>query len=134
RAVMADTDETSKDAAQEAMKARQQVEHDIAALEPILKGLGYTADIQSLDEFKAQYAEYKKIDDETLNLAVENTNLKAQRLSFTTAQAAVDDLRNALASLPGVARSPDRTRVEALSAQAIAAALSIQVVQARHIA
>jgi hypothetical protein len=134
RAVMADTDETSKDAAQEAMKARAQVEHDIAALEPILKGLGYPADLQSLDEFKKQYEEYKKLDDETLNLAVENTNLKAQRLSFTTAQAAVDAFRKALDTLPSLARPGDRPRVEALTARATASVLSIQVVQARHIA
>jgi chemoreceptor-like protein with four helix bundle sensory module len=134
RAVMADTDEASTDAAQEALKARQQVENDISALESILKGLGYTADIQSLDEFKRQFAEYKKVDDETLNLAVENTNLKAQRLSFTTAQTAVDDFRKALDTLPRLARPNDRSRVEALIGQATASALSIQVIQARHIA
>jgi hypothetical protein len=134
RAVMADTDEASKAAAQDAVNARGQVERDVAALELILKRLDYAADIQSLDEFKKQYDEYKKIDDETLDLAVENTNLKAQRLSFTTAQAAVDDFRKALDTLPRLARPADRTRVEALCAQATAAALSIQVIQARHIA
>ena len=134
RAVMADTDEASKAAAQDAVKARGQVERDVADLELILKRLGYAADIQSLDEFKKQYDEYTKIDDETLGLAVENTNLKAQRLSFTTVQSAVDDFRKALDALPAVARAQDRTRVEALCAQATAAALSIQVVEARHIA
>jgi hypothetical protein len=134
RAVMADTDEASKAAAQDALTARQQVEQDANGLEPILRKLGYTSDLQNLDEFKKQFDEYKKLDDETLDLAVENTNLKAQRLSFTTAQAAVDAFRKALNSLPAVARPSDRARVEALSARAEAAALSIQVVQARHIA
>ena len=134
RAVMADTDEASKAAAEDALKARRQVEQDVNALEPVLKKLGYTPDLQNLDEFKKQFDEYKKLDDETLDLAVENTNLKAQRLSFTTGQAAVDAFRKALDSLPAVARPSDRTRVEALSARAEAAALSIQVVQARHIA
>jgi hypothetical protein len=134
RAVMADTDQASKDAAEDAMKSRRQVEHDVDALEPLLNGLGYTADIQRLDAFKTQFDEYKKLDDETLGLAVENTNVKAQRLSFTTAQSAVDDFRKALATLPGLARPQDRARVEALCAQAIASALSIQVVQAHHIA
>jgi len=134
RAVMADTDETSKSAAEEAVKAREQLEHDVAALEPILKGLGYANDISNLDDFKTQFTEYKKLDDETLNLAVENTNLKAQRLSFTTAQTAVDDFRKALDTLPGQARPQDRPRVEALSGRAQTAALTILVVQARHIA
>jgi hypothetical protein len=134
RAVMADTDESSKAAADEALKARQQVEHDISALDALLKGLGYAADTHALDDFKHQFDEYKKLSDETLNLAVENTNLKAQRLSFTTAQTAVDNFRKALDTLPRQARPSDRPRVEALCAQATAAALSIQVIQARHIA
>jgi hypothetical protein len=134
RAVMADTDETSKAAAEEAVKSREQVERDVNALDPLLKRLGYTSDLQSLDEFKKQFAEYKKLSDETLSLAVENTNLKAQRLSFTTAQAAVDDFRKALDTLPSLARPNDRPRVEALSARATGAALSIQVIEARHIA
>jgi hypothetical protein len=134
RAVMADTDETSKAAAEEAVKSREQVERDVNALDPLLKRLGYTSDLQSLDEFKKQFAEYKKLSDETLSLAVENTNLKAQRLSFTTAQAAVDDFRKALDTLPPMARPADRPHVEALAAQAAADALTIQVIQARHIA
>lgn len=134
RAVMADTDEASKAAAQEAVQSREQVERDVNALEPLLKGLGYTTDLQSLDEFKKQFADYKKLSDETLTLAVENTNLKAQRLSFTAAQAAVDGFRKALDTLPAMARPADRSRVEALSAQAAADALTIQVIQARHIA
>jgi hypothetical protein len=134
RAVMADTDETSKAAAEEAVKSREQVERDVNALDPLLKRLGYTSDLQSLDEFKKQFAEYKKLSDETLSLAVENTNLKAQRLSFTTAQAAVDDFRKALDTLPPMARPADRPRVQALAAQAAADALTIQVIQARHIA
>jgi hypothetical protein len=131
---MADTDEASTEAAHAAMRAREQVEHDVAALEPLLKGLGYSTDLKSLDEVKKQFDEYKKVDDSTLNLAVENTNLKAQRLSFTTAQSSVDDFRKALETLPRLARPKDRPRVETLGAQATAAVLSIQVVQARHIA
>jgi Four helix bundle sensory module for signal transduction len=134
RAVMADTDETSKAAADEALKSREAVERDSNALEPLLKRLGYASDVQSLDEFKKQFAEYKKLSDETLTLAVENTNLKAQRLSFTNAQTAVDDFRKALDTLPAMARPADRSRVQALSEQAAVDALSIQVIQARHIA
>jgi hypothetical protein len=134
RAVMADTDETSKEAADEAVKSREAVERDGHALEPLLKRLGYASDLQSLDEFNKQFAEYKRLSDETLTLAVENTNLKAQRLSFTTVQKAVDDFRAALDKLPPMARATDRSHVQALSAQAVAEALTIQVLEARHIA
>ena len=41
RAVMADTDEASVAAAEEAKRARQAVEQDVDALRPILKALGY---------------------------------------------------------------------------------------------
>ncbi|HEX7793768.1 MAG TPA: hypothetical protein VF456_05420 [Vicinamibacterales bacterium] len=134
RAVMADTDDTSKAAADEAVKSREAVERDGHALEPLLKRLGYAGDLESLDEFNKQFAEYKRLSDETLTLAVENTNLKAQRLSFTTVQKAVDDFRGALDKLPPMARATDRSHVQALSAQAVASVLTIQVIEARHIA
>ena len=45
RAVMADTDEASAAAADEARQARQAVERDLDALQPLLDSLGYGADV-----------------------------------------------------------------------------------------
>src|SRR5258708_19559708 len=104
RAVMADTDDSSKEAAEAAVKAREQVEHDIATLEPLLNGLGNAADLQGLAEFKRQFEEYKKFDDSTRNLAVETTNLKAQRLSFTTAESPSPNPRQAPTPIPLLSR------------------------------
>ena len=46
--------------------------------------------------FKARFDEYRRLDDEILPLAVENTNVKAQRLSFGPAREAADDFRTSV--------------------------------------
>lgn len=133
RAVMADTDEASGNAASEAQQARREVEQDVTALQKVLTDLGDREEAGQLDRFKARFDEYRKLDDTILPLAVENTNIKAQRLAFGQGQEAVDAFRKALdtalRSTPHGGGSG-----EALAAQATAALLEIQVMQARHIA
>ena len=133
RAVMADTDEASTAAADEARNARAIVERNLQALQPILQGLGYAEDTRHLDAFKTRFDEYRRLDDEILPLAVENTNLKAQRLSFGSAREAADAFRSALAAAAR-SQSSNRCRVDALAAQASAALFEIQMLQAPHIA
>ena len=134
RAVMADTDEASAEAAREAEHARQAVQQQIDRLQPILQSLGYAAELQHLDAFKARFAEYQALDKEILPLAVENTNLKAQRMSFGPAQEASDAFRSSLEAAGKSAASKDVDAVAALVGRATAALLEIQVIQARHIA
>ena len=85
RAVMADKDDLSAAAADEARRAREVVERDVQKLRPMVESLGYRDDLKLLDEFNASFDEYRRLDDEILSLAIENTNLKAQRLSFGAA-------------------------------------------------
>ena len=80
RAVMADTDDASAAAAEEAHGVRQVVEGNVEMLRAIPQSLGYDDDVRALEAFAARFAEYRKVDDEILPLAVENTNLRAQRL------------------------------------------------------
>jgi hypothetical protein len=134
RAVMADTDEASAAAAGEARGARQTVERDVETLQPILQSLGYTDDLRILDGFKARFAEYKALDDEILPLAIENTNLKAQQLSFGPARDAAEAFRTALDDAVRAGAATDRCRAEVLAARAATALLEIQVIQAPHIA
>jgi hypothetical protein len=134
RAVMADTDEASKAFAREAEQATQAVEKDASTLAPILSGLGYSNEIGVLEEFKSRFAEYRVLDRTVLELAVENTNLKAQRMSFGPAQEAADAFRDALAGIAPVDPAKDTWRMKALVATAIAAIREIQVLQAPHIA
>jgi hypothetical protein len=133
RAVMADTDEASAAAADEARRARQGVEKNLDALEPRLRALGYQDEIRYLNGFKTCFDEYRRLDDEILPLAVENTNLKAQRLAFGPAREAAEVFR---ASLDSVVKSGGRTACcrDALAAKATAALLEIRVLHAPHIA
>jgi hypothetical protein len=133
RAVMGDTDVAAAAAADEATRARQLIERDVETLRPILQSLGYDQELAALAGFVAVFDEYRRLDDEILPLATENTNLKAQRLSFGAAQEAADAFR---ASIDAVIQSGgvQIDRREALAAQAVVAVLEIQVLQAPHIA
>jgi hypothetical protein len=134
RAVMADTDALSTAATDEARRARQTVERDVETLRAILHPLGYHDDIGELDGFWSCFAEYRRLDDEILPLAVENTNLKALRLSFGPAREAADAFR---ASVDAAAHKTARSnawRARAAAAKALAAVLEIRVMHAPHIA
>ena len=133
RAVMADTDETSVAFAREADQATQAVQKDSAALSAVLTALGYSDELRLLDEFDMRLADYRALDRNVLDLAVENTNLKAQRLSFGAAQDAADAFGNALDALVPASQG-DAWRVKALAASAVGAIREIQVLQAPHIA
>jgi hypothetical protein len=134
RAVMADTDEASIAFASDAEKTVLLIEGDVAALAPQLRSIGFPDEIRFLEEFGAHFAEYRNLDQEILKLAVENTNLKAQRLSFGPAREAADGLRDSLGAIPPTAAPKDRCRVEGLVAKAMLAVREMQVIQAPHIA
>jgi len=133
-AVMADTDEKSLAFAREAEQATQAVQKDIDTLGPILKELNYAEETRLLGAFGSRFAEYRTLDRRILDLAVENSNLKAQRLSFGPAQEAADAFRDSLAAVTSSVPAGDRWRVEALVATAVATVREIQVLQAPHIA
>lgn len=134
RAVMADTDEASISFAGDAEKKVQIVEADVAALKPLLSSLGFSEELEVLDEFVKQFAEYRVVDRTILSLAVENTNLKAQRLAFGPAREAADDFRDSLGVVASKIAPKDRCRGDGLIAKATLAVREIQVLQAPHIA
>jgi len=134
RAVMADTDEGSADAADEARQALQTVESDVEQLRPILVSLGYTGELASLTAFSDRFAEYRALDEEILPLAAENTNVKAQRLSFGAAREAADEFRASVEAAARPSASNDACCADALALKASAALLEIQVLHAPHIA
>jgi hypothetical protein len=130
RAVMADNDEASTAAAKEAASASERAAQSLAALEPLVRVLNYVEEGQHLAAFKKAFEEYRALDAAILPLAVENSNLKAQRLSFGPAQEASDAFASALAGIP----SPRSAAVEANIGAARSAILEVQVIEARHIA
>ncbi|MEQ1756993.1 MAG: hypothetical protein ABL986_01655 [Vicinamibacterales bacterium] len=134
RAVMADTDEASVAFARESGDATQAVEKNIEVLAPLLRNLQYSTESGLLTEFADRFASYRALDQDILGMAVENTNLKAQRLSFGSAQQSADAFRDALETLKRATSSQDQWRAEALAAEALSAVRRIQVLQAPHIA
>ena len=134
RAVMADTDEASVAFARDAEQAKRAVQVNIDALQPILLGLNYSEETRLLQEFVTRFAAYQELDGRILGLAVENTNLKAQRLSFGPAQEAADSFRDSLQAVVPLDAAKDTWRVKALVATAVMTVREIQVLQAPHVA
>lgn len=134
RAVMADSDEASGAAAREAEAMTGTVQTAAQALQPILQDLGYADEIRLLQEFEGQFDEYRTLDRTILGLAVENTNLKAQRLSFGPARHAADDFRHSLDAASASAPPKGRCAIEVLAARAIGAVREIQLLETPHIA
>jgi hypothetical protein len=131
RAVMAGSDEAAAAAAAEADGALQAAQGRLDELAPIVRSLAYDDDVRILEALTNRFAEYRKVNAEVLGLAVENTNLKAQRLSFGAGQDAADDLISALAAIGSAAPGAE---LRLASADIRIAILEMQVVQARHIA
>lgn len=134
KAVMADTDEASVAFSREAEQAKQSVRTNIDELQPILQGLNYSGETLLLQQFVTRFAEYRELDRRILDLAIENTNLKAQRLSFGPGQEAADSFRDAVQAVAPLDAATDTWRVKALAATAVATVRELQVLQAPHIA
>jgi hypothetical protein len=132
-AVMAETDEASQAFAEQSLQASQNVEKARRELEPLLEGKRQEAHL--FQEFSRCWAKLQEIDREVLSLAVQNTNLKALRLSFVPAAAAMQAMEAALNHLMDVAASsPDAVRITRLAARAAMGALNMYMLQAPHIA
>ena len=134
RAVMADTDEESVAFAREADKAVGTIESESTALSTRLQSLGYAPEQRALQDFTGHFTAYRKLDHDVLDLAVQNTNLKAQRLSFGPIREAADGFRDDLQAAAQLAPAKDRCRVDGLVARAELAVREIQILQAPHIA
>jgi hypothetical protein len=134
RAVMTDADEDSTAAVSEAEQATQAVVRDVEQLRTVLTSMGYSEELGLLDDFTKRFDDYRMLDAEILPLAVENTNAKAQRLSFGPAADAVNEFRVSLDAAVKSAPAATASRVQLLAARALAAVLDIQVLHAPHIA
>jgi hypothetical protein len=134
RAVMADTDEVSMEFARETSQATEAAQKDADLLTLLLHDLGFAQEASLLDEFRTKFAEYRALDRSILDLAVENTNLKAQRLAFGAAQEAAEALRASVDALVPLDFTKDRWHVKALSSTAVASAREVQVLEGPHIA
>src|SRR5438552_17008336 len=133
RAVMADTDEASIEFAKESRESTAAVQKDVDALRSTLTTLAYADEEKLLTDFVNNFAEYRRLDENVLGLAVENTNLKAQRLAFGPAQDEANKFRDALKVLTPLGPA-EAWHVQALAATASMTVREIQVLQGPHIA
>jgi hypothetical protein len=134
RAVMADTDVESEKFARDAEVAADGVQTDSAALANQLLSLERRADGELLATFQERFTRYRLLERRILALAVENTNLKAQRLSFGPIRRTADELCAALDAAVAAGPGTDRCRTGDLAARAKLAIREVQVLQAPHIA
>ena len=133
-AVMADTDETSRDFADRSRRAADFVERDHRELESLLNRDHTDKEMKLFHQFDSCWAELRKIDQEILEFAVQNTNLKAAALSFGKGNEAIKRFERALKNLIHSSLSSDNcSHVLIPASDALAAGLGIQVLHAPHI-
>jgi hypothetical protein len=133
--VLADTDEASVELAEEARRKLEAGDAARRELEPLVAKNPVREEVELLIELGVSWEALQRVDAELLPLAVQNTNLKAQRLSFGPAAQAAERLEAALSSLVEAQGPCERRREVARWAfRANAAAGRIQALQAPHIA
>ena len=129
-AVMAETDEASLAFADESKRAAEAVEADLNELTRLI-GMHPAADESKLlQEFEAAWEQVRKIDRVILDLAVQNTNLKAFRLSFGKGREAVERFEDALNALT---QDVTDARLIHAASNALSAELKILTLHAPHI-
>ncbi|MFN7914243.1 MAG: hypothetical protein U0Q55_02805 [Vicinamibacterales bacterium] len=128
RAVLADTDDVSAAAAREAAEATAAAGRTLSELEALVQTLGYSGEVETLKTFRGRFDEFQKLDGEILALAVENTNLKAQRLSFGAARELGEQIATELAPLRAAQAGEQAAPAEAIRANVFA----LLFLQARH--
>jgi hypothetical protein len=136
-AVMAITDEDSQTYADQARAATAMVEQGRQELEKLLASGGTKNEQDVLTQFSQAFAEFQRIDNDLLTLAVKNTNLKANSLAFGPAAAALKEMDTALARVVaarGNSTSADDLRVMQLADGARIAALRLLTLLPPHIA
>jgi hypothetical protein len=130
-AVMADTDEASVSFAEESLRAAEAVELNLRELAGLIEKYPSGKEEYLIGEFGACWDGLRGIDRQILGFAVQNTNLKAARLSFGAGHAAMRQFELELSRL---VRDTPGGSICRLVNDAQTAALRINVLHAPHIA
>jgi hypothetical protein len=134
-AVLAITDRESQEFADQARASTTDVERELRELAELLNKDGTQDEKDLLAEFSRRFTELRKVDDELLTLAVQNTNLKAYAVTSGPALGALDEMSAALSRLVAAnADAPDAKKVMSLALGAEIGALRIQTLLPPHIA
>jgi hypothetical protein len=136
-AVMAVTDEESRAFADQARAALAAVDQLRDELEKHLIAVRLQDELGLLARFAETFKELRAVDDELLDLAVRNSNLKAYRLAFGLAAEAVAEMDSALSRImkeTASSDSPGAKQVMLHASSAQSASLRIQALLPPHIA
>jgi hypothetical protein len=133
-AVLATTDEESKAFAAQARQAGSHVENSRQQLESLFRQEKRPGEMETLNKFNVCWKEYQKLDETVLGLAVQNTNLKAQRLSSIQCAEEMERFEASLDRLVRRNRMGDRyNKAAVLSYEALTASLKIFALHKPHI-
>ncbi len=134
-AVLAITDQDSQTFADQARAATAEVERERKEIEGLLVVDGTKGEKDLLAQFSKAFTDFQHIDNDLLDLAVKNTNIKAYSLAFGPAADALKEMDTVLSKLVAKsAGSPEAGNVALLAFGAQASALRIQTLLAPHIA
>jgi hypothetical protein len=136
-AVMATTDQDSQTFADQARAATASLKQERAQLDEILRASGSPRENELLADFSKTLADFERIDRDLLDLAVQNTNLKAYRLAFGPAAETLQQADDALAHIVKArtdSDSPGDKQVILLADDARISALRILALLPPHIA
>ena len=134
-AVMADTDEASRAFADQSRQAADAVDRDRRELGLLVEKDHTKREIELFREFDGAWAELRKIDQVVLELAGENTNIKAANLSFGQGSLAMKRFEEALTDLNRSKTSSRKdNQIAELVCNALTAGLKIHYLHAPHIA
>lgn len=134
-AVLAVTDQDSQTFADQARAATAEVERECKELGELMTKGGTSGEKDLFVQFSKAFADFQLIDNDLLNLAVKNTNVKAYSLAFGPAADALKKMDIALSLLVAKSAGSSEARNIALLAFGVqTSALRIQVLLAPHIA
>ncbi len=133
-AVMAATDEASRGFADDSRRAAAELERDRVEVARLIEAGGPVGAQASSREFGACWERHQALDREILGLAVENTNLRAQRLSFGSAGAALDRMQRSLEEIVTASeKSAEAATIGRAAFSAIASARKLHFLEGPHI-
>lgn len=133
-AVLAVTDESSEEFAAQARLVADNVENNRKKIESIIVQEKHAHETEMINEFNVCWSQYRKLDETILGLAIQNTNLKAQKLSATQAAQELGHFEESLNSL--IHRNTHGSQCNEtamLSYQALTAGLKIFALHKPHI-
>ncbi|MBF0528636.1 MAG: hypothetical protein HQK55_05075 [Deltaproteobacteria bacterium] len=134
-AVLADTDEASQTFADQTRRHSSSLEKSRLELDSLLQSGGTSQELEFFREFTECWLTFREIDRVLLDLAVQNTNIKASNLSFGSARNSLKVMEDTINKIiNNEAANTQIHQIRFFAWQMLMAALTIHTLQAPHIA